>query len=481
MDKPNMLTTYTPQSSFPTLERIASEPIWLKLYGEKIPAPSKRSQNGGDKFNRWLYLKNLIRNLYDFQGCIHVRRGDHHYTERQRSGNVPPYYTRAHMKAIVAKLVEAGFVEKIKGRWDKHNKSESRLTMLIAVGELADRITLAHEINKFSKSVMDMDEEAYFASVPPPLRKYLPQDFQRTDTLTVKAKTPNGDKVEVPFEKTESLQRFEQWMDNVATSYDERGVIFRYVSSETGEVVTPTFRLTSSIPERVLSLADRTGGYRFYHRLQLIKKATERPTVTISGHPTAEVDLTACHMAILYALVNGDRYDHDRDFYTQVVKHLNADGDAKAVRQIVKLMTNIALNAEDITQTLRAFNSKLQDLDIDVRKAYDQLMGIERKGGLIVRRERQTVDLLDAIKTVRGDIAEYFASDVGVKLMAIESQIMRDIIDRLWFSPHDVAKEPVIPVHDGFLVREQAEDVAHIAMREAFNFTVSQYTADILK
>jgi DNA-binding XRE family transcriptional regulator len=155
---------------------------------------------------------------------------------------------------------------------------------------------------------------------------------------------------------------------------------------------------------------------------QNIPKA-ERSHLQINGQPTFEADLPSWHISLAYVLAGkrlcGDPYQ--------------IEGWS---RDLVKLATNVALNARDRTAALRAVVHELQERD-----------GFVPKGvfGEINR-------LLDAVEHRHAPVRAWFYADAGMTLMNADSAFVEDVVLNL-------IKQGVValPLHDSFRVEAAAK------------------------
>jgi hypothetical protein len=478
----NYFKIYNESAHYSTLEQLVTHPIWMRIAttprrtASAPEVPTRRSRNGGYWYQRWLYFKILMINLSQDNEetlCVHLSR--EHYI---RGHSQPDYYTLANVKWVLKTLEVSGLLSVTKGRFNSHDGGT--LTEISSKGELKDLIAQARLLADQARLDIKTHKEAggsngsEFSEVPDDLRKHLPSKLGLHSVIRVTRKDELGVKRRVPFEMTPKLRQFETWLRSVPESFEKAGVQLSYRRESDGKPLVVPMTLHSSIPERVLHM-DR--GFRFYHRLQFVKKKTERPTIRINGKPCAEVDFTACHLSMLYRIVAGVRYDHDRDFYSVVMDEIGMTQGDRKHRALVKMMVNMAINAESSVSALRAFNQQVRD-DWPLLNTFNEFMGIERDrgSGRIIKRQRETRDILDAILKVHAPIAPFISSGVGVVLMALESEIMREIMNALWFNPLPSCKIPVLPIHDGALVPLEAKEMAEVTMVKKFEETLSSYT-----
>jgi hypothetical protein len=183
-------------------------------------------------------------------------------------------------------------------------------------------------------------------------------------------------------------------------------------------------------------------GGRIYCEAQNLRRE-DRARLTIDGQPTIEVDLSANHPSICYAmagLVPPDRLyevgDLDRDLVkSALVRILNCSSRQEAVCSIA-------------AQWLPP-DSKLKFLPAD-------LAG-------------RAQSLIFDIQQAHQPIAKFFFTGIGLKLMGIEGEIALEVCERF----ADLAK-PILNIHDGFRVLAGDKDllVSELGrtIRERFNY-----------
>jgi hypothetical protein len=161
---------------------------------------------------------------------------------------------------------------------------------------------------------------------------------------------------------------------------------------------------------------------------------TVRDNFRLNGEAVARPDYCALHAQLLYArhgvAMDGDVYDVGAGF----------------ARDQGKLAFQVALNARDRRTAIGAI-AKNANLEWPRAKA-----------------------LLDAVKSRNAPIADAFGTDIGVKLMRLDSEIILDCLKAC------ISKAiPVLPVHDELIVPARASRAAEI-MVESFETRASPVT-----
>jgi hypothetical protein len=170
-------------------------------------------------------------------------------------------------------------------------------------------------------------------------------------------------------------------------------------------------------------------GGRFYHGWWQEVPREYRKHITINGQPTVELDYSGMHLRLLYAKgglkLQSDPYALDI---------------AEVPRDKVKRIVNILLNAESLASAKRAITQNME------------------LGSMIE-------EVLERIFKRHEPIMQCFYSGVGVKLQYWDSMIAEQVM--LYMYGHH--REPVLPIHDSFLVGFRSRDKLREAMEVVFS------------
>lgn len=173
----------------------------------------------------------------------------------------------------------------------------------------------------------------------------------------------------------------------------------------------------------------------------------ERVHITINGMPTIEIDYSALHPAILYhraglELPEGDLYDIGlRD-------KANPTYDA-----------SIEPYASQRATIKQYVNAKLNDLNDEYR------LGKKEKATLGITRS----ELRKRVEQRLPEVARHFATDIGLRLQRIDSDIAVKVM--LKMQAQGIA---VLPIHDSFIVDIIERVALKTAMTEAYFEVVGQ-------
>ena len=181
----------------------------------------------------------------------------------------------------------------------------------------------------------------------------------------------------------------------------------------------PFLDLSAKYLTRIFNNSSLEQGGRFYRGWwQNIPKEI-RQLICINGDFTTEMDYSAIHPTLLYAL-EGKESPYEDPYVIGLL--------AEDFRSVTKKVFNILLNASDRTKAVQAIRE--QGL-------------LSNSGPVGVDGEESFIDLMYEYHST---ISKYFGSGFGVKLQYLDSEIAEAVMLRM-------LPEPCLPVHDSFIVR----------------------------
>jgi hypothetical protein len=209
------------------------------------------------------------------------------------------------------------------------------------------------------------------------------------------------------------LQSYDKFMVNVVTSI--------------GRIAIMPAQLSMM---RIFSKGSLNQGGRLYSAVQNYKAET-RKYLYFDGDPTLEIDFSSIHPHLLY---------HQ--------EKLEFAGDDPYViegfeREHVKVAFNIMLNRKGPKSNKTATNTISYELDIDTGAAEA---------------------LEQSILALHGPIAQYFNSGIGLTLQRQDSDIAISIIDHFI----NVLKQPIVSVHDSFIVSVRDTESLILLMADSY-------------
>ena len=171
-----------------------------------------------------------------------------------------------------------------------------------------------------------------------------------------------------------------------------------------------------------------------------------RKHILINGDRTFEVDFSGFHVALAFAL---EYHEPPSDPYT--LSTLTKGFTKEQQRSDVKLLALTALNADSQKAALSAFrdqrNKDQRQLPRDQKISYtDDILN----------------SWLEGFSKKHSAIKHYICSDKGVELMALDGNITTRIIEHF-----TALGEPILTVHDSYIVRSGQEEMLSQAMLTA--------------
>ena len=171
-----------------------------------------------------------------------------------------------------------------------------------------------------------------------------------------------------------------------------------------------------------------------------------RQWITINGSTVIEPDFAAYHINILYSL-EGLPIPEDYPY------HLNGFSNSDDNTKFLKRALLVILNTSGKTPE-KARNQVINRLKFEIQE-----------GKLIQPPEMQDIgDVIDRFSEKHKPISKHFFTGYGTTLQNIDSQIAEEIL--LFFAEQG---EPVLPVHDSFIIRHTCSLALHVKMSQIFN------------
>lgn len=222
-------------------------------------------------------------------------------------------------------------------------------------------------------------------------------------------------------------------------------------------------------------------GGRFYNDFGVVQNMPkeQRKNILIDGTDTVEMDIKGTHPAMLYSMVGADMPDdpyaipnNDRFFVVDPNYGEDVFGEraAKQRRNFIKKVMLILINAKNERQGKNAIRNILRD---DRRAHREDVM----QGKYYLISKIHTKGLIYAIKRFHAPIAKFFHSDIGVRLMRKDSDIVDFVMKEC--IRHKI---PMLQVYDSFIckVKDQyiLKDLVLMGWRKLFK-NVNNYQLTI--
>jgi len=216
-------------------------------------------------------------------------------------------------------------------------------------------------------------------------------------------------------------------------------------------------RLSNKSVYRVFNNGSMEQGGRYYKAWWISAPSTIRKYITIQGDPTVELDFSAMHVHLLYAVKGVNYADKKEDAYT-LASGAHTLANPKDDRALNKLILLTAFNAKSSESAASA--------------VYDDL----RTEGKLYRYSIQNHDRINAklslLKQKHPVISDMIADDYGLKLQYYDSNVIERVIDH--FTAIGI---PVLTVHDSVICQAQHEELVRNVMVRYFYQVVENLLA----
>jgi hypothetical protein len=400
---------------------------------------SGKSNNAGKASGKAI-LKVVLVDLYvawktDPCLCIGVARGNDAYKVNSRYNAL---HISSRIRGIIDALWDEGFIDYRGGSYNREGSGRGRHHSRIRAAHKLHEMFSPLEIELYELDLhhkrecivlndLDVDEDGEPIKTKSGTKKSKPIKYYDT---------PETDRMRDELTAYNDLLR-ETYIDIPSL---EEPHITRTKSN--GQVQLVPINQSNKFVRRVFSRGawDLNGRYYGGWWQQIGKDL--RKQISINNMPTVEVDYKGLHVAILSAQHGvGDNPTDRYNLGEQILPQF----DLKQQRAVVKLLVLTAINAKTETATFQAFR-------------YDQPTGsIEKKLDDVALSK-----LLEAFLTKNPHLRKDLCSDVGIKLMYIDSQITEQIIKE--FVDNNV---PILSVHDSYIVETDRVDLLRDAMSKA--------------
>jgi len=187
---------------------------------------------------------------------------------------------------------------------------------------------------------------------------------------------------------------------------------------------------------------DFTSGGRFYRGWWQNIPRELRKHITISGEPCSELDYSGQHLLLLYDF-EGDEYSWLRGLNNDPY---SLEDYGEDVRDLLKRSVLILVNSSNETQAIRAIREK-------INYEYPYLDSTD----VYIR------SLIEALTDKHPEIEDHLFSGRGGELQYQDSQITEYVLKDM-----QARGQPVLPVHDSFIVQDKYLAHLYSSMKEAY-------------
>lgn len=206
---------------------------------------------------------------------------------------------------------------------------------------------------------------------------------------------------------------------------------------------------------RVFNNGSLEQGGRYYGAWWISAPGVVRKYITINGDPTVELDFSAMHIHLLYAVKGVNYADKMEDAYTLPAGKYSLDNpdDDRAFNKLI---------------LLTAFNAETTELATS--GVFDQLRREHKLASYGVRNHNPIKTRLSLLKEKHPLISDLIASGFGLKLQYWDSCIVEQVIKH--FTSKGI---PVLTVHDSVICQTQyAEEVTNVMLRYFYQIVEQQ-------
>lgn len=391
------------------------------LYEEFLELPEFKGKQGLQKKHiKVIVLDLYVRFLEDEEGYISFYRMKTMYKEKSR-------YNQLHITfisvAVIDNLEKLGYLEMIKGHYDRTGKRPSHMSRMRATNKLIDLI-----VNKHGISQKMIEKHPHTECII--LRDEDKKDFNYVDTAN-----------------TIALRNDLYAYNNLIrrSHIDVHSFPVQGVKSRSGDKMITLDRSEKFI-RRIFNNSSWEAGGRYYGGWwQNIPKGW-REHIRIDGSPVVEIDYSGLHIILLYGKENIDYWKEigSDPYELEDYKHL------KDMRGLLKQLLLTLMNADSKGAAIKAIRYEISQDKVKYKWFLDEGIAIE--------------DLIDKFSETHKSIQKCFYEGLGVKLQYIDSRIAERVINQL-------TKEeiPVLCVHDSFIIAKEHKDKLYELMVDSFN------------
>lgn len=203
---------------------------------------------------------------------------------------------------------------------------------------------------------------------------------------------------------------------------------------------------SNKFTRRIFNRGSFKKGGRYYGGWWQNCPSHDRSLIFMNDEPVSEVDYSGLHIICLYALEGIDYCNEYDDGPYENLERPDFIGEEDDYRAIVKSLMLVAINAKSDKASFSAFRS-----NEETGSPYKKL------------KNPQLSEILNPLRTKHKLIQHMFASDSGINLMNIDSEITSLVMAH--FVEQDV---PILMVHDSYLVPQQYESELKDVMGKSF-------------
>lgn len=424
------------------------ESVWHTFSDEQRARTQSQSNNKGTPVH--VLLKVLIANLYhswlqDPTMCIGIPMGTGDYRPNSRYN-----YKRIsnRIRDVVQVLEERNLIQLSKGSNNRTTSGQNRTTRIWATKTLIEQF-LRLDITEFDIDLHSGAETVILR------RKFIEDEFgiERDENWKpIKAKGLNA---LVEYQETDETLRMRALLQEYndllkRTHVDVANLHEPIISREVdGTVQKIAIGQEKKFVRRIFSRCDWSSNGRFYGGFWQQIGSEHRKHIRLNNQITVEHDYSGLHVNLLY--IEKGEYGPDEPYFHEELL-LPPPFDLAWQRKIIKRLALMGINAKSEADIYSAFRNSF-----DPHKSPDEVR----------LKDVQLRPLLGAFLKKNPLLEADIATDKGIKLMYLDSQITEEIIKV--FLERSL---PILSVHDSYIASFRQSDLLHEAMKTASNKVV---------
>lgn len=396
---------------------------------------------GGNTKIRKKHLQVILLNLY-VAWCEHPElkiafwRDSNAYKSKSRYNAL---FISDKTVTVVDRLLEVGLIDQAKG-------FKNRQTGKGFISRMWPTMALVKKFNVARFGPFDVDAHSNQECIV--LRKLVEKRRKKSGTVEDEVYEKS---VDVEYKDTKNTKRMREELSEYndllkRTFIDIPGLEVPYIEKEESREKGRLYiNQLDKFVRRIFNRGSWRKGGRFWGGWWQRCPKEYRAGIFINDKPTSEIDYSGLHIVILYA---GKKIDYWKevgvDPYT--VSHSDLAVEPEHLRSICKQLVLVALNAKDEKSAFQAFRYEAEDGSLEETLKNEQLQ-----------------PLLQKLREMHRPIADMFASDAGIDLMRIDSEITARIIQ--YFTNNEI---PILTIHDSYVVPMDLDQELEKQMIKAF-------------
>jgi hypothetical protein len=399
------------------------------LFNELLRSGSLKSGNASKRKN---HIKIVLLNLFinfitDIRLFTSYDRNSNCYSKIQKRYN-PNSISRLLIDIIDA-MSESGYIFDFKGYHDRSKPKNSRISRMIANRKLIIELFLPFNFKSFK-----IDKSP------------------KTECIIVRKKI-GGEKIEIPYVDTPEIIEMRRNIcayNNLLkrTFIDMLFYPKEGIKTSSKEIIKINFN--DKFVRRIFNDEKFSKGGRFFGGWwQKIPKYWRKRITLIGYVPSAEIDYSGLHIALLYALEGIDYWGSIKsDPY-----ELPGYEKSKRMRYFLKKVMLTSINASNITAAKKSVIKEINFNKSELGWVYDEKIVLS--------------DIIRDFAIKHSPISSFIFSGFGLKLQRIDSDIAAHVINHM-----TKLEYPVLCLHDSFIFHSLYDSILKKAMEEAFNDTI---------